>query len=357
MAKAKITTSLACICFLLSMAGFYSLTPGVYGASDKPIELKFAHHNPPRGRTTVKFLDPYMRRIEAATHGRVKIIAYPAQTLAKSRETFAAIEGGVADMGWFIPGDTPGRFPLSEVFQLPFICTNSGEKNGRIMQMIYEKFPSIQKEYSTIKLLFVMGTAPFFVATRDKPVRTVADLRGLKLRVIGTMPVKAMRRLGVTPVTLPMPDVYEAAEKGVIDGALTMWAQLPTFNLQEVLNYWTNVPLWPAITAVGMNLDKWNSLPRDIQDEIMSVSGVTGAEFAGRTGWGPDIQAEVYAKMKKTGDKFQEVDMAPAEVEKMKEIAGKPIWEEWVKAMEKRGAPARKILDGTLKIVEREKDR
>ena len=354
MKKTRMMASLVSICFVLSMAGVCALPATVSGASvDKPIEMKFAHHNPPASGTTVKFLDPYMRRIENATQGRVKIISYPAQSLAKSKETLAAIEGGVADMGWFIPGNTPGRFPLSEVYQLPFLCLSEGEKNGIIMQTLYEKFPAIQKEYASVKLLFTMATQPFMIATTKKPVRTLEELKGMKIRTIGTVPIKAMKLLGVTPITIPMPGLYEAAEKGVIDGATVMWAMFPTFNLTEVFDYWTNINLWPAITSVGMNLNKWKSLPPDIQKQIMSVAGVNGAAFAGRTGWGPDIKDEVYEKMKKTGQKFEEVKVDPAEVAKWKKIAGEPIWEQWVQQMEKRGAPAREILNEAIRLVEK----
>ncbi|MBW1804635.1 MAG: hypothetical protein JRJ85_28400 [Deltaproteobacteria bacterium] len=300
----RLVALMAGICFGLSIAvSFFGsgFTPALAASKSKPIELKFAHHNPPKGRTTVKFLDAWMRMAEKATNGKVKIISYPAQSLAKSREMVAAIEGGVADMGWTINGVFAGRFPLTEVMYLPFLALPSAAKNGRIINELYDKFPALQKEYASMKLL----------------------------------------------------GMYEGAEKGVIDGAFLNWAMLPTFKLYEVFRYWTNADILPAIMNVSMNLDKWNSLPPDVQQGIMSVSGAKGAEFAGRAGWGPEVKAECYAIMKKKGKMMEEVKLDPGEIEKWRKVVGRPVWNEWAKQMEKKGLPGQSILDEALRLREK----
>lgn len=101
-------------------------------APQKVIELKFGHQNPPAGRSTVKFLDAYAKRIEEATGGKVKVTMYPAQSLFKAGEEIEAIIGGVTDISWATLGYFTGRFPLSYIMSLPFLSLASGKIDGRL---------------------------------------------------------------------------------------------------------------------------------------------------------------------------------------------------------------------------------
>ena len=133
------------------------------------------------------------------------------------------------------------------------------------------------------------------------------------------------------------------------------WAAVATFRLYEVFNYWTDVNTWLATFFVIMNKDKWESLSPDIQKGIMSVSGVAGAEFGGRSGWGPDIYEDVEAKLKQTGKKMERITMDAGELEKWKKLAGEPVWDAWADRMEKKGLPGKKTLGDALKLIEKYK--
>ena len=111
-----------------------------------------------------------------------------------------------------------------------------------------------------------------------------------------------------------------------------------------------------ATFAMIMNKEKWESLPPDIQAAIMSVSGAEGAAFGGQTAWAPEVGKEVQAKIAKEGQKLERVALDPGELERWKEIGGKPLWDKWVTDMEAKGLPGQKILDGTLKLAEKYKD-
>jgi len=339
----------------LSFSVFLSLSSliGKAFAADT-IELKFAHQNPPKGHTTVKFLDPWMKQVEEATKGRIKIISYPAQTLAKANQNFEAVEGGVADMSWVQLGYYPGRFPLTDVMTLPFIPIPGAAKNCRILQELYETFPEMQKHYSTVKVLFLHTSDPYMLATR-KPVRNQEDLKGMKIRIMGAEPSEAAKRLGASALFMPMPGVYEAAEKGVIEAAALPWAAVATFRLNEVFRYWTDVSTWLAPFMVCMNLDAWNSLPPDVQQQVMSVSGVKGAEFAGSSAWGPDLMEGIQARAKGTKAEMTRVELDEGEYAKWKKIAGEPIWEDWVKRMEDKNLPGRKVLNEALRLLDKYK--
>jgi TRAP-type C4-dicarboxylate transport system substrate-binding protein len=192
----------------------------------KVIELKFGHQNPPKGRTTEKFLNAWAKKVEEATKGRVKITMYPAESLFKAREAYEATRGGITDINWTILGYYTGRFPLTSVMSLPFLNLASGHINGKlrsggavnshIMQELYETLPEIQGEWKEVKLLMLNCTDPYLIYTTKKPVRNGNDLKGLKLRELGGPPSEMWKLLGATPVLLSMPDVYESASKGVI---------------------------------------------------------------------------------------------------------------------------------------------
>jgi TRAP-type C4-dicarboxylate transport system substrate-binding protein len=338
------------LCFGVS---FLAASLAFAASPAEPITLKFAHHNPPKGRTTVKLLDVYMEKIQAATKGKIKIVSYPAESLAKAKEMVPAIEGGVADIGWMPLSYAAGRFPLATVMTLPFMALSTAGKNSRVFQELYETIPELQKEFSSVKVLFLHTTEPYFIATSKKPIHNLNELKGTKLRIVGSYPIKAAKRLGATPVFMPMPGVYEAGQKGVIDGATLPWGAVPTHKLYEVFDYWTDVNLWLATFIFMMNLDKWNSLPPDIQQEIMSVSGVKGAEWGGDAAFGPHVKDQVLAEVRKEGLKMEKVSLDAGEVEKWKKIAGEPIWDEWVEAMEKKGLPGKKVLGETSRLMKK----
>ncbi len=339
-----------------------SPAPAPAPAPAKPIELRFAHHNPPAGRTTVKFLNPWAKKVEDVTKGRVKVVMYPMETLAKSTQNIEAVVSGLADIAWLNLGNWTGRFPLTEVMNLPFMNLLAGKKDGRslsagainsiMVQELYDKFPEIQAEWAQMKLLFLHATEPYFLATTKKQVRTLADVKGMKLRTFGKGPTDMWKLLGATTVTMPMPDVYPAAEKGVIDGMGVPWAAVATYKLFEVYKYWTDVGTDVALFGIVMNKEKWNSLPPDIQQAIMSVSGMAGAEFGGEEANGFAVKDETIAQMQKEGRAMERVAVDPAEYQKWKEIGGKPLWDKWI--ADNKG-PAQKIFDETLKLMEKYK--
>ena len=327
----------------------------------KTIELKFAHQNPPTGRTTVKFLDAWAKKAEEATNGRIKITMYPAQSLCKANESIEATKGGVTDITWIILGYFPGSFPLAEVISLPFLSIPSGKVDGRtlsggainsrILQELYETFPEIQAEFADVKLLFLQATDPQNLITTKKPVRNLNDLKGMKIRALGGYPSEMFKMLGASPMLLSTPECYEAAAKGVIDGMRTGWAGIGTHRLYEVFNYWTEIPLLAAEFAVIMNKEKWDTLPPDIQEAIMSVSGIPGAEFAGDSAFGADVKEETLALIQKEGHTMEIIIPDPGEEERWKEIAGKPLWDQWVAERQGKGLPGQKVLDEALRLL------
>jgi TRAP-type transport system periplasmic protein len=334
--------------------------PSITPAQSGIIELRFSHHNPPQGRTTVKFLNVWAKKAEDAAKGKIKITMYPAESLAKSADNIQAVTGGVADMAWLNLGNWTGRFPLTEVMNLPFIGLNSGKIEGRtlsaagvnshIIEQIYEETPEIQAEWSTMKVLFIHAGDMVFPGMSKKQVRTVADAKGLKIRISGKYPNLMWQAMGASPLAMPMPEVYDSLQKGVIDAVGLPWSAIITQKLQEVLKNYTDINTDMALFAVVMNKDKWNSLPKDVQDGLMSVSGVTGAEFAGESGWGSDVKDEALAAIKQQGLDIQKVSLDAGEYDKWFALGSKPMWDKWAAEMASKNLPGQAILDKTLAL-------
>lgn len=323
-------------------------------AAEEPIELRFAFHVPPGSATNTAYLTPWAEKLEEATGGKVEVTTYPAESLCKSREAFEAVKGGVADMAWMVPGYYEGKFPLTTSMALPFMTLPEGHKDGKtlsdsavngiILQTVYETVPEFQEEWSEVKLLFLQVGNATKPVTIDKPISSLDDLQGMKIRQDGGYPNEMWQMLGGSPVFIPLPELYPALEKGVLDGAAVSWAMMLNFKLYEVLQYQTEVPMNAPQLATIMNLDKWNSLSPDIQEAIMSVSGTWGSEFAGATWGGFDLRDEAYKKFADEGHAIESVELDPGEYEKWQETAI-PLWDKWIDDMEAKGLPGQKVID------------
>jgi TRAP-type C4-dicarboxylate transport system substrate-binding protein len=336
-----------------------SITPTQ--AAVKPVELRFSDQNPPTGRISVKYIQPWIKAVEEASEGRIKITLFPGESLHKGTESVAAIAGGITDLTWIPHGLFPGKFPLSEVAKLPFIgapdSTYEGQAksaaaiNSIILQQLIDTIPEMQQEYKGMKLLYSHTSSPYFLATNKKQVRTMEDLQGLKVRELGGPPTEMWKLLGANPMLVATADCYDAASKGVIDGMALQWSLVGTWRLFEVFKYYSDIGTTMATFSVLMNQGAWDRLSPDLQEVMMSVSGTFGAEFAGTQNFGFELEEEVKAQMGKTDYIMEEIKANDGEAARWEEKAGKPIWDSWVKEMEGKGLPGQKVLDEWLNLV------
>jgi len=315
------------------------------------INLKLADQNAQTGWGPVHALQPWVKKVEEAAKGRLKIDVYYSQTLAKGPDIWNAVKSGIADIGWCFHGYWPGMTPLSDVITLPSLPFMKAEKGSEVLWKLYERFPEIQNEYKDVKVLMLWTSHPYFLITTKKQVKKLEDLRGMKIRVTGGPPTDQMKALGAVPMLIPMPENYIALQKGVIDGMGTPWEAIHGFRLYEVVKYYTIVPLSAVYFSMSMNKQKWESLPKDIQDAIMSVSGLEGSKFWGRNFFDAAEQG-VEEMIKKGGYEMVKYVVPPDEVERWRKVAGEPLWKDWVKKMEAKGhKEAQKILDAALELL------
>lgn len=278
------------------------------------IKLKAANYLPVTHKMsilTAKFCDEIKKR----TDGRVQIAYYPGGTLLSPVKMFNGIVTGITDMGVSHISYTRGRFPVTEVFAQP-LGFPSGYVASKVSQDFYSKFKPA--EWDSVQVLYINTSGPLIVQTISKPVKTLGDMKGLKLRATGET-ADVVKSLGALPIPLEMPDVYESLRRAVIDGIMVDLSTLKYWKFADVVRNVT--ASWRLGTGYTfyfvINKAKWNSLPPDIQKIFMEVAAET-----------QDAQARLWNEMDIEGlDAFKKengqlISLSEAEADK------------WIKAVE-----------------------
>lgn len=316
-------------------------------AQAKTIELSFASHVPPKAAPYVHAFIPWAKKIEERTNGQLKIKFYVAQTLVKARDSYDAVLNGIADISWLMFSWTPGRFPLTSVMELPYMV-KSTFAGAHVLTKLFEKFPEMRAEIKDTHLLWLWVTMPYELHTVDKPIRKLEDIKGMKL---ATQPGAraALEALGVVPVTMPTPKLYQTIEKGVTDGSALAWGAFKAFKLYEVTKYHTDIHLAAMPYCTVMNKDKWNSLPKNIQKVITD----TTKEMMPDTNCAA-VSAEKEVGKKIVRDKGREIYVIPPEERKRWIATAQDAADKWVKDMEAKGLPGRAVYEEAKRLMDLE---
>jgi TRAP-type C4-dicarboxylate transport system substrate-binding protein len=254
---------------LLLLAIFFVFVAYSFVHAAEVIKLKAANYLPvthPMSTLSGWFCDEIKKR----TNGQVEIAYYPGGTLLSPVKMYDGIVTGIADMGLSHIDYTRGRFPVTEVFDLPLGFT-SGWVDTNVATDFYNKYKP--KEWDEVHVLYLSTSGPLILQTVNKPVKTLEDIKGLKVRAVGVMS-DVIKALGAVPIPLEMPDCYDALRRAVIDGITVDLSTLKFWKFSEVVKFVTAD--WQLGTGYTfywvMNGDKWNRLPRDIQKVFTDVA-------------------------------------------------------------------------------------
>ncbi len=228
-------------------------------------------------------IEPWAKRVEEQSGGRLKFELYPAMQLGGAPpDLYDQAKDGVVDLIWTVLGYTPGRFPKAETFELPFVVT-TGEATSVAFQEFVEA--NAMDEFAGVKLLCVHAHGPGLIHSRD-PVNKLEDMKGMKIRGGSRIINDMLGRLGAEPVGLPVPQVPEALSTGVISGTTVPWEVTPSLKLSELVHNHTGFSgkhgLYTQTFGFTMNLDRYNSLPDDLKAIIDANSGVEVARAFGQ---------------------------------------------------------------------------
>lgn len=252
-------------------------SPSEAKGDEKPnFELSLSMHDPLTS-SNGKFYQQWADAINKATDGHVKITLYGSGTLASAADVGAMVESGGVDIGWVYTSFYKGQFPLSDVLTLPLSGFGDPVVGTNVLWDLYEKYPQLASEWDSFKLLNLYANPGMIFCSSDKPIDSADDLNGLVLRTPAGPITDYVTKLGASPIVMAPPDIYEAMEKNNISAYIFEPAGVTNFKLQDVTKYFTDMPLYDGAFGLVMNLDKWNSLPKEYQEAIMSVSGKAGS--------------------------------------------------------------------------------
>lgn len=255
---------LVVVAVVLSISGF--ACPPI-DAQEKAITLNLSNFFPPENRISV-VMDQWCKEVEKRTNGRLKVTQFPGGTLTPPAQTYVGVVKGVADLGLSFFGYTMGRFPLTEVLDLP-LGYRSGYVGAKLANEYYKKFRP--KELDEVRVLFLTTSPPHMLFAK-RPVKNLEDLKGLKIRSTGTS-AKVVQALGGAPVAMPMSEAYDALSKGVVQGIIGPYEPMKGFKLAEVVSDSTEYgTAYVNANYIIMNKDKWNGLPADIQKIIENIN-------------------------------------------------------------------------------------
>ncbi len=313
---------------------FSAFSPiSVFGQA-KPIELSYSIFFPAPHKNTVLATE-WAKEIEKRTDGKVKITLFPGGTLTPADKCYDGVVKGISDIGMSVLGYTRGKFPLTEVIDLPL-----GYKKGiaatKLINEYYNEFKP--KEFDEVKVMYFHAHGPGILHSK-KPVNKLDDLKGMKIRSTG-LSAKVVSALGGTPVAMPMGETYDALSRGLVEGSMAPMESLQGWKWGEVVKS-TTEDFGAAYTTgffVVMNKDKWNALSPDLQEVI----GKVNEEWIEKTGnlWDQiDQSGKEYAL--KLGN---QVISLPKEEDERWAKAVKPVLDDYVKNMKEKGLPGEEAL-------------
>jgi TRAP-type C4-dicarboxylate transport system substrate-binding protein len=320
-------------------------------ASAQTVTLKIHHFLPSNSTVQRQLIDPWCEKIGAESAGRLKCQIYPSMQLGGSPpQLFDQARDGVADIVWTLPTYQAGRFTKSEVFELPFMTKSSAGTSEAFWDYVQLH---ASDEYRGLKLLAAHVHDGSQLHFTSKVVRTLDDLKGLKLRAPTRIGAKVLAALGAVPIQMPIPQVPESLSKNVIDGLSSPWEVMPTLKLEEICTTHTETPAGEAklinsIFVLAMNSAKYASLPADLRAIIDQNSGLVLSRRAGEV-WDSTIEpSRQLAKAR--NNTF--TTLSDAEYKRWV-TATQPVVREWLTEVGTKGADGEKLLQAARELVAR----
>jgi len=298
------------------------------------IRLKYANFSPPTHGLAI-LSEQWCKEVEKRTDGRVKVNFFPAGTLVSANQTYDGVVKGIVDIGFSIMSYTPGRMPLSEVIVLP-LGYKSGAQATRMANAFYQKFKP--HEYDDVKLFYLHAHGPGFFHTKT-PVNKIEDLKGLRIKGDANTS-KVIAAAGATPTTMSMLETYDALKRGLADGVLLPIETLKGWKFGEICKYTyeNHGNAYGNGFFIAMNKEKWNSLPKDIQ-QIIDKLNEEWFEKQAQLWNAMDDEGREFAI--KTGQHITQV--GPEEEARMRERM-QPIFDAYVKSMKEKSLPGEEVL-------------
>ncbi|MDQ6618662.1 MAG: TRAP transporter substrate-binding protein [Pseudomonadota bacterium] len=324
-----------------------ALVASVVGAQE--VVLRIHHFLPPAATIQAKFFTPWCDKIGKESNGRLKCQIYPAMQLGGTPpQLFDQARDGVADIVWSLPTYQAGRFTKSEVFEIPFMAKSSEAGSPALWEYIQK---NSLDEFKGTRLLAAHlhdGSLLHFT-TRD--VKTMDDIKGLKVRAPSRIGTKFLTAIGATPVQMPLPQIPEALSKSVIDGAMVPWEGAPSIKLAEITKYHVDSAagqrkMSNSIFVIAMNQAKYDSLPADLKKVIDNNSGLETSKQIGKLFDATTTPSKKIAE----DNKGVFTTLSAAEYDRWQK-ATEPVSREWIQEATGKGANGAALLDDARALI------
>lgn len=327
--------------------GAAALALSASGALAQEVTLNLHQLLPAQAVVPSQVLDVWADKIEAESDGRIKIERFAAMALGGAPpELMDQAVDGVVDIVWTVVGYTPGRFPTTEVFELPFMMSDARAASCAYWKMFES---DMQEEFSDVHIVgtWVHGQGMFHTAD---PVEVPADLEGMKIRGGSRLVNQLLELTGATPVGMPVPAVSEALSKGVIDGTTIPWEVTTALKVPELVENHTEFDgpaLYTLTFVLAMNNDSYNGLAPDLQAIVDANSGLDFSVFAGGVMSDADAPARDIAV--ELGNNIVTVSADDAESDWLPMV--QPIYETWVAEMAEKGRDGQAMIDKAQSLM------
>lgn len=334
------------IAFALLLAACNQTTQASQRTDGNSHNLIVSHFQPANQPVQSVTLEGLASDLYEQTDGRITMEFYPSNTLGDAGSQYDMAVTGEADIALSVFGYSPGRFPLMTIMEMPFL-TESSEHASEILMNLYEEFPEMQEELSDTHPIFLYAGEPAQLVSKDIKINSPEDMRGLRVRSPSPIGNEILEALGATPISMPMGDVYESLERGVIDAAMVPYETLYAYSLFEVIDYITvgNFSSTPFFSV--MNKETYNSFSEEDQQTLNELTGMKLSKQIGRI---HDEDGRVGLEKALDRDveliELEEDELAPWEE------ALKPMVESWIDQRTAEGFPAQEIYDRAMELKE-----
>jgi len=311
---------------------------GPASAQDKTFELKLSHWVPP-SHPLQKALEDWGSSVEQDSGGAIKYKVYPAQQLGKAFDHYDMARDGIADLTYVNPGYQPGRFPIFDAVNLPFMLSNGKGGTGALDDW-YRKYAAT--EMKDVKYCFAFAHDPGTFHSRTKKIAVPADIAGMKIRPAHATMASLVTSLGGTNVQASAPEVRDVIEKGVADAVGFPWGSIVLFGIDKVTKYHMEAPLYTTGFVWVMNKDTYAAMSPAQQKVIDNHCNRAWAERV--AGPWADFEHDGIAKIKAEPD-HEVYTLTDAQLAEWK-TAAKPVVQAWSAAVKKTGVDPDAALDG-----------
>ena len=314
--------------------------------AQQKIEMKLAYFVGDQHAMS-QWLVRWSEQLEKGSGGRIAVKRFPNAQMGPTPQHYDFARTGQADAAWFLHGGTPGRFPLTEIVNLPFMV-GSAEIGTKVLNDAQLRAKYLDAEHRGVKVLILFTHQPGGPHTTRKPIRSLDDFKGLRLRFASPTIRDLVAALGATPVGVPPTEIAEQLQKGTIDGAFIDYGGAGiAFKLGGTVKYSTELYAYVTSFGLALNEEFWGKLPPDLKKLVADTT--TGKEKEIGAAWdGLDVPGKK-ALLEGGGEAIR---FSAAEDARVRKI-GAEVSEAKIKEYEAKGLPARAVYD-TMRALSRE---